>query len=155
MEEQKKPKHKEPSRLRNGKAFHIEIQEDWDQTAQGKVSPEEPITKPSGRKGRIDIHVETIVENLVAVVEIKASDWNAMKDNAAVRRNVNRQARQIWDYIESQLAEGLDVSPGVIFPERPRDAERKRLIEALFDEQGIPVVWEDEAIGDQKDRADT
>lgn len=144
MAEKKAPKREEPRRLQKGKALHKEIQEDWKQTAEGEVTPEEPIIKPSGRRGRMDIHVDTEVDDLVAVIEIKASDWDAMKDEATVRRNVNRQTRQIWDYIESQLEKGLDVSPGVIFPERPRDTNRLKLIEELFDEQGIPVVWEDE-----------
>lgn len=153
MAEDKTPKREEPRRLQNGKEFHKAIQEEWQETAQGKdIKPEKPIIKPSGRRGRIDIHVETVVENLVAVVEIKASDWNAMKDKAAVRRNVNRQARQIWDYIVSQLEKDLDVSPGVIFPEKPFDTERMQLIEELFDEQGIPVVWEDESIEERKER---
>lgn len=153
MAKEKTPKREEPWRLQNGKEFHKAIQEEWKQTAEGKdIKSEKPITKPSGRRGRIDIHVETVVDNLVAVVEIKASDWDAMKDKAAVRRNVNRQARQIWDYIDSQLEKGLDVSPGVIFPERPLDAERMKLIEELFDEQGIPVVWEDETIEERKER---
>lgn len=144
----------EPARLQKGKKFHKEVQKDWKQNAEGiDVKPEKPITKPSGRQGRIDIHVETVVDNLAAVVEIKASDWDAMKDEVAVRRNVNRQARQIWEYIESQLEKGLDVSPGVIFPERPRDAARMKLIEELFDEQGIPVVWEDETIEERKTRS--
>ncbi|MHB8967098.1 MAG: hypothetical protein ACYC57_02405 [Thermoleophilia bacterium] len=154
MAKEKTPKREEPRRLQNGKTIHKSVQEDWVQTAEGhKVKPEKQITKPSGRQGRIDIHVITKVDNLVAVVEIKASDWDAMKDEAAVRRNVNRQVKQIWDYIESQLEKGLDVSPGVIFPERPRDAERKKLIEELFDEQGVPVVWEDETIEERKERA--
>jgi len=41
-------------------------------------------------------------EKLVAIAEIKASEWDAMTPTA-VRRNVKRQARQIWSYIESQL----------------------------------------------------
>ena len=144
-------KRAEPSRLKKGKAFHKSLQDNWPETKQEKVKAEKQITKPSGRKGRIDIHVETEVENLTAVVEIKASDWDAMKDSA-VRRNVSRQARQIWDYIESQLEKGLDVSPGIIFPAKPSDPERMALIEELLDQEGIPVVWEDESSEERKAR---
>ena len=77
-----------------------------------------------------------------------------------VRRNVRRQVRQIWGYIESQIlngehvegGEGKDVCPGIIFPKRPRDKERMKLIEDMFEEEGIPVVWHDESIEERKGR---
>jgi hypothetical protein len=141
----------EPERLRTGKNFHKEIQKDWRQKAEGEVQIEEPTTKPGGRKGRMDIFVKSD-ELLVAIAEIKASDWDAMSADA-VRRNIRRQARQVWDYIESQLENGKDVSPGVIFPKRPKDLGRMRLIEQLFEEGGISVVWEDESIAERKARS--
>lgn len=145
------PKRKEPKQLVRGKEFHKKLQEDWQKTAQGVVKHEEGVLKPSGRKGRIDIFVDAD-DNEVAVVEIKASDWDSMTLKA-LRRNVRRQASQIWDYIESQLELGKDVSPGVIFPNRPKDPKRMELIEKLFDEHGIPVVWEDESIEERKARS--
>jgi hypothetical protein len=74
-------------------------------------------------------------------------------DSAAVRRNVKSQVRQIWNYIKSQLELGKEVSPGIIFPRRPKDPNRMKLIEQLFDEEGIPVVWEDETIVERKARS--
>jgi len=147
----KSPKKKEPKQLVRGKKFHRKLQDDWHKTAQGEVKHEEGIVKPSGRKGRIDIFVDAD-DNEVAVVEIKASDWDSMTLKA-LRRNVTRQASQIWDYIESQLEKGKDVSPGVIFPKRPKDLKWMELIEKLFDERGIPVVWEDETIEERKARS--
>ena len=91
------------------------------------------------------------VDDVLNIAEIKASDWDVMTD-AAVRRNVKRQARQIWAYIESQLSEGHDVSPGMIFPRRPTSEARLRLIEQLFEDDGLPVVWEDESIEERKKR---
>jgi len=148
-------KGREPERFVRGKQFHKNLQRDWKNgvnRAQGKkVTHEEEITKPSGRKGRIDIFVNAD-DNLMAIVEIKSTDWDKMTLEA-VRRNVRRQANQIWDYIESQLEQGKDVSPGIIFPERPKNPERLRLIEALFDERGIPVVWQDESKEERKARS--
>lgn len=69
---------------------------------------------------------------LVAIGEIKASAWDRMAP-ATLRRNVLRQARQVWNYIESQLADGREVSSGLIFPRRPRSMRRLRLIENLFE----------------------
>ena len=142
----------EPTQLGRGKAFHKKMQADWLKTAQGIVSKEKTITKPSGRKGRIDIFVDDDGDNLVAVAEVKNSNWDKMTDSA-VRRNVKRQIKQIWDYIESQLTIEKDVSPGIIFPKRPKDQERMRLIEEMFEEEGIPVVWQDETIEERKARA--
>ena len=107
---------REPKQLVRGKKFHKKLQEDWHKTASGEVKHEQGVVKPSGRKGRIDIFVNAD-DNEVAVVEIKDSDWDSMTLKA-LRRNVSRQASQIWDYIESQLEQSKDVSPGVIFSKR-------------------------------------
>jgi hypothetical protein len=140
----------EPDRLRSGRRYHKKVQDEWEDSAEGTVQSEKPITKPSGGAGRIDIHVTPDGET-VAVVEIKASDWDRMT-NSGVRRNVRRQIRQIWDYIHSQLADGKDVCPGVVFPARPSSEERMKLIEEMFLAEWIPVVWEDETIEERKQR---
>ena len=141
----------EPSQLKRGKAFHKKMQVDWLNTAEGKILIEKGITKPAGRIGRIDIFVDDDGDKLVAVAEVKSSDWDKMTDSA-VRRNVRRQIKQIWNYIESQLKMKKDVSPGIIFPKRPKDKERMRLIEELLEEEGIPVVWQNETIEERKAR---
>lgn len=140
----------EPVRLEKGKKYHSKVQDEWEETAEGDVTPEKAIKKPSGRSGRIDIHVDA-GDGLVAVVELKASDWDRMSAKA-VRRNVRRHVRQIWQYIESQLAEEKDVSPGIVFPQRPKSDARRQLIEELFWEEGIPVVWEDESVEERARR---
>jgi len=141
----------EPKHLRQGKEVHKKIQNEWLKSAEGSIESEKTVTKPSGRKGRMDIFVNSD-ETLVAIAEIKDSDWDAMI-LTVVRRNVRRQAHQIWDYIESQLQLGKEVSPGVIFPKRPKDPDRMKLIEHLFNEEGITVVWEDETIAERKARS--
>ena len=73
--------------------------------------------------------------------------------DSAVRRNVKRQIKQIWDYIESQLSEKKEVSPGIIFPKRPKDKERMKLIEDMFEGKGIPVIWQDETKEERKTRS--
>jgi hypothetical protein len=86
------------------------------------------------------------------VIEVKETDWDRMTP-AAVRRNVRRQIRQIWDYIESQRAEGKEISPGVVFPRRPADMERLHLIERMFEDELIAVVWNDESVQERKARS--
>lgn len=142
---------REPKALRQGKRFHRSVQNDWSRNAEGRVMVERPVRKPSGRRGRTDVFVDA-GDGLVAVAEIKGSSWDGMSMEA-LRRNVSRQARQVWDYIESQLAEGKEVSPGVIFPRRPRSARRLELIEALFEKRGIAVAWQDESVEERRARS--
>jgi len=153
-------KSREPEPLRRGKAFHKLIQEEWHAEADGKVEDERYVRKQNGRRGRTDIFVDDEEpDGTVAIVEVKASDWDRMTDQA-VRRNVRRQIRQIRGYIESQLVageytdtgEGKDVCPGIIFPKRPKDRKRMQLIEDMFLEEGIPVVWHDESMEECKAR---
>lgn len=143
---------KEPDRLKKGKAFHDKVQTDWRVERDGEVTTEKPILKPNGRRGRIDVYADSKDPSVgVGVGEVKSTDWDQMAESA-VHRNVRRQAKQIWQYIESQLADGHDVSPGVIFPARPQAEVRLRLVESLFDEEGIAVVWDDETIAERKTR---
>jgi hypothetical protein len=140
----------EPQRLRAGKEFHRQVQADWRATAQGNIEVENTTKKLGGKAGRMDVFVSEEGSEVRAIVEIKHSDWDKMTP-AAVRRNVKRQARKLWRYIESQ--ESLDgICPGIVFPKRPRDEQRLRLIEELFEEEGIPVVWEDESVDERKAR---
>ena len=149
----KNMKSKEPPPLTRGKIFHKLIQEEWLKTNKSGIPrPERTIKKLSGRGGRIDILVEEIGDNLVSVVEIKATDWDIMAEKN-IKRNVRRQIRQIWSYIDSQLdIYGKEVSPGIIFPNIPKDLSRLKLIEAMFNEEGIQVVWHDETMEDVKKR---
>lgn len=83
---------------------------------EGEIDVEKHCIKPSRRRGRMDIHVQDEDEKkLVACVEIKASNWDKMTEKAVIG-NVRRQIRQVWDYIESELERGNEVSPGIIFP---------------------------------------
>lgn len=149
-------KGKEPERLRRGKAFHAKVQKDWLFNAEGSPKVERSVTTLGDRRGRIDVYVDDN-EGLVALVEIKYTDWDRMSPTA-VRRNVRRQIRQIWRYAESQLKgfgpdNKSDVCAGVVFPTRPSDSSRLEFIEGLFEEEGIAVVWEDESVEQRAARA--
>jgi hypothetical protein len=150
----------EPLPLRRGKAFHKLIQAEWEREAQGKVTSEEPVTKPTGRRGRVDVFIDDDDPKApIAVIEIKATDWERIKPQN-VRRNVKRQIRQIYSYVESQILEGeyvkggkgKDVCPGIIFPKRPLDQALLEMIEELFFKACIQVVWHDETMEECKSR---
>lgn len=143
----------EPERLQCGKRFHKQVQHEWQEEAEGEIDIEHGIVKPSGRKGRVDVLAEPDDE-LCAVVEVKGSDWDRMSD-VALRRNVRRQIKQVWDYIEAKLADEKTVSPGIVFPQRPSSQDRMELIEQLFEQEGIPVAWQDETIEERRSRAES
>lgn len=136
-----KKKNNEPSQLRKGKEFHKKIQKEWLNTAKGNIKPEKPMVKLSGQKGRMDIYVESD-RTLIAIIEIKDASWDSMS-SSAVKRNLRRYTKQIWNYIESQLETGKDVSPGVIFSSQPKDSDLLNLIEQSFDKEGISVIWKE------------
>ena len=143
---------REPSRLKKGKQFHDKVKKDWKANAEGNVELEKGVTKQNKKRGRIDVIVDSH-EDVVAVVELKCSNWDAMTEKN-VRRNVRRQIRQIWSYVEPILATGRTVCPGIVFPLRPETPGRLEMIEEWFIEEGIPVVWEDESKSEQKTRKD-
>jgi len=143
---------REPTALKRGKRFHKLVQEEWLATAKdGRPRPERYIKRLGGKKGRIDILVEELGD-FVSIVEIKATSWDRMKAKNVVR-NVRRQIRQIWSYVEAEIEHyEMEVCPGVIFPELPRDPKRLALIESLFNEEGIQVVWHNESVEQSKKR---
>ncbi len=117
------------------------MQHEWHLTAEGRIEDERPVIRVSGRRERIDVHATSGSE--VAVVEIKASDWDRMTPHA-VRRNARRQVRQIWSYVEAELKDAAGVSPGIIFSTTPKNPTRKAMIENIFAGELIAVVWYDE-----------
>ena len=150
----------EPAQLRRGKAFHKLIQAEWQREAEGDIHAERHVIRVGGKKGRVDVFVDDDdPKGVVAIAEIKATDWDRIKEKN-IRRNVRRQIRQIWSYIESQIrdgqyvkgGEGKDVCPGIIFPKRPKDKQRTELVEKMFLDEGIPVVWHDETVAERSTR---
>jgi len=142
----------EPSILKNGKRFHKLIQKEWESTVNdGLAISEKYIKRVDGRNGRIDILVEEF-SDYVSVIEIKATDWDRIKPEN-IKRNIRRQIRQIWRYIDSQLeVYSMDVCPGIIFPKLPQNTELLRLVEDTFNAEGVQVVWHDETIEQVRER---
>lgn len=143
---------REPIILKKGKRFHKLIQDEWVATTNdGLAISEKYIKRIDGRKGRVDILVEELGD-YVSVIEIKATDWDRIKPEN-VKRNIRRQIRQIWRYIDSQLeVYSMEVCPGIIFPKLPENSELLELVEDTFNAEGIQVVWHDETIEQVKER---
>lgn len=74
-------------------------------------------------------------------------DTDRLKRGAAVHKEIQDN----W----KEHAEGhVCAEKGIIFPRRPTDPNRLSLIEQLFEEEGISVVWQDESVEECKARAD-
>ena len=136
---------REPEPLRRGKAFHRRVQDDWEQTAQGAIHVERTIPLlPSGkrvRRGRMDLFVSEH-DGMVAVVEIKATDWDRIKH---IQKALSSHQRQTWKYIERYLdGEQLDVSAGIVYPTAPSTPGLKDRVESYLNEYGVQVVWYDD-----------
>jgi len=139
---------REPEQLKRGKEFQRVVQADWEDTAQGRINIEctiqlEQVRLKSGRrrKGRMDIFVDEIGDDQVAVVEIKATDWDRIKSGNVVK-NLGSHRRQIYKYIEEYLdGHGLTVCPGLIYPTAPSTDGLKERIEEYLNSYGVAVAW--------------
>jgi adenylate kinase family enzyme len=58
----------------------------------------------------------------------------------------------VWDCIETELQRRKEVSLGIIFTRMPKSKSILILIEKLFEERGIPVVWMNENVEERKER---
>lgn len=128
-------------RIRRGREF-----EQWERAQwKGDLNEQaqfEKQTEWQGKRGRIDIQLVDSQEGHTIVVEIKATDWDAMKPYR-VRPNVMRHARQLWRYIEATLQD-QPALPAIIYPQSPRTVGRREEVETLLNEQLIQVVWRDD-----------
>lgn len=92
----------EPDLLKRGKRFHKRVQQDWQRSAEGEILVEKTIPLLFGsalgrhRRGRMDIFVDED-EGMVAVAEIKGTDWDRVKH---VRKLLSSHERQIWKCVE-------------------------------------------------------
>ena len=138
---------KEPRQLRRGKVFQREVQDDWSETAAGRINiectiPLLPVAdgRKKLRRGRMDIFVDEMGE-MVAVVEIKATNWDSIIPRN-VTKNLGSHRRQIYNYIEKYLdGEGKTVCPDLIYPKAPKKPGLKERIEEYLNDYGIAVAW--------------
>lgn len=137
------------NRLAVGRAFHAEVQRDFESRADAdwdRRNIEHRLVEASGRVGRADLWIvyersETGEPLSAAIHEVKSTDWD-LTASSRIRQNVLRTARQLWRYIDAAMdVESLAVSAHVIFPQAPSDVFRQRTIEVLFGERGILVLW--------------
>ena len=146
---------REPKELLAGKSFHRLAQTFYEHGST--FLREQGVEKPSGRRGRADIFL--LVEDersFAALAEVKNTSWEPLAARGTLQRNVARQARQLWSYLDG-IAElrrpdgtshhvdlsNLERYAAMIFPTAPRPSIRAQ-VEDAFGEYGISVIWLDE-----------
>jgi hypothetical protein len=143
MEQVKKPSKSSKFRrnIKQGRRFEHWERMQWEGGVNELAQFEAP-TRLKGKRGRIDIRLRDDDENQTVVVEIKSTNWDVMK-SYRIRPNVLRHARQLWRYIEAEMAY-RPVIPAIIYPVSPKRQARKREIENILHERFIQVVWRDQ-----------
>ncbi len=130
---------REPRRLRRGKAFEAEEKRAWHAKPGEDLAFEKPMVDAAGKRGRLDIFVAG-GGALAGIGEVKATDWDRVRMER-VRMLARRHAGQVWRYIDAHTSQGLDVSPGLIYPKPPRSARKRALVESVLGERFIQCVW--------------
>jgi len=141
-----------PKRLRRGNAFQEIVQADFIANSKGggverehhiDLGPHNKENQPKRNKtGRVDIWVDDLDNDAVAVFEIKATDWDLIRPRN-VRRNIYRHQKQLLDYVYTYYRrDGLQVSYGLIYPYPPTKAGLREEVEELaMTAYDVPVYW--------------
>ena len=140
-----------PKRLRRGNLFQEIVQADFIANTQGGGVEREfhinfgPASKKrdgTPRTGRVDIWVDDLGDDAIAVYEIKATDWDHITPRN-VRRNIYRHQKQLFDYVyKYNFIDNLQVSYGLIYPFPPaREGLREDLEELAMSAYHAPVYW--------------
>lgn len=150
--------------LARGRRFHQRVQTAFLAGLLGaSAKPEHVITLTTTRNGRLDLLVLPAgAERMAVVVEIKSTQWDQFAEHR-VRPNLRGHIRQLQNYLDVYVAdlsgqphpEGSsrltsdspepvrwDSVVGVLlYPQRPTDPARGRLIEEAADREALTVVW--------------
>ncbi len=141
-----------PKRLRRGNVFQEIVQADFIANSKGGGAEREhhidlgPRSDREEQKrnktGRVDIWVDDLDNDAVAVFEIKATDWDRIKPRN-VRRNIYRHQKQLLDYVYTYYhRDGLQVTYGLIYPYPPvKEGLREQVEELAMTSYDVPVYW--------------
>jgi len=112
---------------------------EWLDPSDIRAKAQERVKLSSGGYGRVDVLIEE-EDGSFSIIEVKATNWDVMAERR-VRPNILRHARQVMKYVYPFWEQGLDVCPGIIYPQTPKSRARKLQNEAALAEQSIQVVW--------------
>jgi hypothetical protein len=143
--------------LKRGNAFHARMQTAFLAGLLGaEATRERPVTLSRTRSGRVDLLVLPSGGEVAAVVvEIKSTDWDALAERR-IRPNLRSHIRQLQRYLDVYI-DDLRQEPGpsapgqwdsvsgvLLYPRRPTDSARAKLVEQVADREALMVVWYDE-----------
>lgn len=94
------------------------------------------------KSGRVDLLIDDLGDNQIAVIEIKATNWDTIAPKN-VRRNIYRHQKQLFDYADKYFSvDDLRPSIGLIYPFPPEKEGLKEEIEQLaLHCYHVPVYW--------------
>jgi hypothetical protein len=141
----------EPSILKLGKQFQTIVQSDFKlNNKSGNLCIEESLSfekvdSIKQRSGRMDIFVFEDSDDYVTIYEIKATDWDKIKEDN-IKRNLYRHSKQLFNYIDKYMVvDEKSVCHGVIYPAPPkRQGLREKIEEWAMDLYSFPVYWYNE-----------
>ena len=120
-------------RVWRGRKFEEWERSQWNDRINSAAKFEAP-TQWEGKRGRVDIRLSLEEDGQVVIVEIKATDWDKVKEHR-VKPNAMRHTHQIWRYIGAHLTPLLDVTPAIVYPSPPTTPGRKEQIEEILNER--------------------
>jgi hypothetical protein len=134
-------------RLTAGQAFHQTVQAAFLTGLAGASGFKERQWRLiKGGRGRVDLAVEVDgEEQMLVIIEIKGTDWDAIPANRVVR-NLRRHLRQLQAYLDTAIedmetGQWEGIAGALLYPARPASAKTLATIEALAGEQAIQVIW--------------
>jgi hypothetical protein len=95
-----------------------------------------------GGRGRVDLAVEVDgEEQMLVIIEIKGTDWDAIPAD-----RVMRNLRQLQTYLDTAIedmeaGQWEGIVGALLYPARPSSAEMLAMIKAIAGEQAVQVTW--------------
>ena len=144
----------EPIILKRGKQFQGIVQNDFKlNNKSGNICIEESLSfekvdSIKQKRGRMDIFVFEDSDDYVTIYEIKATDWDRIKEGN-IKRNLYRHSKQLFNYIDKYMTiDEKDVCHGVIYPSPPKKPGlREKIEEWAMELYSFPVYWYNEIKG--------
>ena len=140
----------EPKQFIRGKKFQKIVQDDFKKNSKdGLVKPEavikfEGLQKIKKKSGRADILITELGDDLVTILEIKATIWDKIKPKN-VKKNLWSHSNQLLKYVEKFIEiDKVDVSLGIIYPYPPKKDGLRNVIESYLEHYGTPAYWYNE-----------
>ena len=130
----------EPKKFQRGRKYEALEKSEWvnlDGNCEAYFEKSVPLI--SGRGGRIDVLIDEKNGNYT-IIEIKSTNWEKIMPHR-IRPNVLRHIQQIigyWDYFDGN---NKPVCLAICYPSAPKQISTRRIIEEIFLNKGIQIVW--------------